>query len=248
MKNLVWDNREIIEERDASNNVTKRYFSQGMMLNGSPYYYTKDHLGSIRELINSTGTVVTRYDYDPYGRRTKISGSVDSDFGYTGDYYHAPSQLCLTLYRAYSPPFGRWLSRDALANAYGYLPIETTLSLFSGYVSTNLYDYVDGNPIKNIDKLGLCPHDCCHAKPLPDSDNACNDYGDDTYAGTSLKCFCRCAGNSRWSQQVRGCLACEHKNQVSPFTAHISCYSYAGWPNAPWTTISLCYGACIGGM
>ena len=247
-KNLIWDNREIIEERDASDNVTKQYFSQGMMLNGSPYYYTKDHLGSIRELINSTGTVVTRYDYDPYGRRTRTSGSVDSDFGYTGDYYHAPSQLCLTLYRAYSPSLGRWLSRDALANAYGYLPIETTLSLFSGYISTNLYDYVDGNPIKNIDKLGLCPHDCCHAKPLPDSDNACNDYGDDTYAGTSLKCFCRCAGNSRWSQQVRGCLACEHKNQVSPFTAHVSCYSYAGWPNAPWTTISLCYGACIGGM
>jgi uncharacterized protein RhaS with RHS repeats len=27
-------------------------------------YYTRDHLGSVRELLNSSGTIVARYGYD----------------------------------------------------------------------------------------------------------------------------------------------------------------------------------------
>lgn len=51
-KRLLWDGTEIAEERDASNQVTKRYFAQGFQsLNTQPsplnYFYTRDHLGSI---------------------------------------------------------------------------------------------------------------------------------------------------------------------------------------------------------
>ncbi len=70
-KNLVWCGTEICEERDASNNVTRRYYPQGMQLSGSNYFYTRDHLGSIRELTDSSGVIQARYSYDPYGRRTK---------------------------------------------------------------------------------------------------------------------------------------------------------------------------------
>ena len=74
-KRLLWDGQTIAEERDsAGTNVTKRYFSQGVQLAQSPIpnlqsplslYYTRDHLGSIRELTDSTGTIQARYDYDP---------------------------------------------------------------------------------------------------------------------------------------------------------------------------------------
>jgi uncharacterized protein RhaS with RHS repeats len=79
------------EERDASNTVTSRYFSQGeqQIVSGTTtnYFYTRDHLGSIREVIAADGTTIaSRYSYDPYGRRTKVSGSIDSDFGFTSDY------------------------------------------------------------------------------------------------------------------------------------------------------------------
>ena len=68
-KQFVWitGDPQPSEERDASNNVTKRYYSQGMQVGSTNYYYTKDHLGSIRELTDSSGVLQARYNYDPYG-------------------------------------------------------------------------------------------------------------------------------------------------------------------------------------
>jgi RHS repeat-associated protein len=140
-KNLIWVGSEIAEERDASNNVTKRYYPQGMQLGSTNYYYTRDHLGSIRELTDSSGTVQTRYDYDPYGRRTKLSGSLDADFGFTGHYYHQPSGLNLALFRAYDADLGRWISRDPIGELGGL----------------HLYDYVRNDPINYIDRDGRNP-------------------------------------------------------------------------------------------
>ena len=132
------------EERDASNTVLKRFFAQGeqRIVSGvtTNYFYTKDHLGSIREMIDSSGTIQARYSYDPYGRRTKISGSLDCDFGFTGHYYHATSGLCLALFRAYDPNLGRWINRDPSGEGSGL----------------NLYAYCADNPINLIDQSGLC--------------------------------------------------------------------------------------------
>jgi RHS repeat-associated protein len=147
-KQLVWVGNTIAQERNAGNVITRSYFAEGEE-RGSPgargtqqYYYSRDHLGSIREMTNSTGGVEARYDYDPYGRRTKITGALDVDFGYTGHYFHAPSGLNLTLYRAYNPALGRWLSRDPLQDA----------ELLQG---PNLYAYVSNAPITTIDPFGL---------------------------------------------------------------------------------------------
>jgi len=113
-------------------------------------YYTSDHLGSIRELVNSSGTLLTRYSYDPYGRVTATYTSantstppIDATVQYTGDYYHATSELNLTKLRAYDPNTARWLSRDPLKNA----------EMKQG---PNLYEYVSDNPIFNIDTSGTC--------------------------------------------------------------------------------------------
>jgi RHS repeat-associated protein len=138
---------EVCEERDANNGVSKRYYREGFTVNSlqatSNYFFTRDHLGSIREVTNSSGTVQARYDYDPYGRRTKVGEGVDADVGFTGHYYHQPSALNLALYRAYDANLGRWISRD---------PAENAESLQEG---PNLYSYVANNPVKWIDPLGL---------------------------------------------------------------------------------------------
>ena len=81
-KNLIWDGMTIREELNASNAVTKMYFNNGVQISGSNYYYTHDHLGSIREVTGTSGLVLARYDYDPYGLQTQVSGTMNVDFRY----------------------------------------------------------------------------------------------------------------------------------------------------------------------
>ena len=146
-KKFVWCGTELCEERDATGaNVTKRFFPQGQQnitLNSQPstlnLFYTRDHLGSIREMTDGSGTIHARYDYDPYGRRTKASGDLEADFGFTGLYFHPTSGLHLALYRAYDANAGRWLNRDPISERGGL----------------NLYDYVGNNPLDHRDRLGL---------------------------------------------------------------------------------------------
>jgi RHS repeat-associated protein len=92
---------------------------------GRAYYYTRDHLGSVREMCNSSGTIVARYGYDPYGApppgysTNLISGTNLATKQYAGMYMHQPSGLYLTKYRAFDPNTGRWLSRDPIAERGG---------------------------------------------------------------------------------------------------------------------------------
>ena len=144
-KKFVWVGTEMAEERNGSNVVTKRFFEQGEKISGAAYYYTRDHLGSIREMTNASGQVVSHNDYDPYGQSTVTHnfGTVSPDFGFTGHYFHAPSGFNLTLYRAYNPSSGRWLSRDPIGENGGI----------------NLYGYVYNSPVNYIDRLGLSARD-----------------------------------------------------------------------------------------
>jgi RHS repeat-associated protein len=147
MRRFVWLDQKLTEERDAAGVVTKRFFAQGVKIesgtNAGIYFYTRDHLGSIREVLDANGTVRARYTYDPYGRRTRVSGDLKADFGFAGMFWSSEAQLSLTLYRAYDPQLGRWLSRDPLRNA-------------EQLEGPNLYAYVGNNPINATDPLGLC--------------------------------------------------------------------------------------------
>jgi len=117
-----------------------------MIFFAEKYYYTRDHLGSMRELLNSSGTILTRYSYDPYGRTIPTYESANTStppiaatFQYTGDYYHATSGLNLTKYRAYDSNTGRWLNRDPIKEKGGL----------------NLYDYCRDNATDLTDPFGL---------------------------------------------------------------------------------------------
>src|SRR6266571_4556530 len=78
------------------------------------YYYFRDHLGSVREMCDSSGNIVSRLSYDPYGRVTVVSGANLPTKQYANYYAHAASGLNLTKYRAFDSNTGRWLSCDPI--------------------------------------------------------------------------------------------------------------------------------------
>ena len=190
----VWDGRTLREERDGAGNVTKRYYGQGMQqasANGqvsvANYFYTRDRLGSIREMVDSAGSTRARYDYDVWGRQTEVSGDLQSDFGYTGDYWDNIALLNLTFYRAYQPDLGRWLSRDPIAEAGGI----------------NLYDYVHNDPVDQTDPLGLFGFPGGHpepdAPPQPPVPGMGGRYESVVQSFYKSKCECEKRGG-RWGQ------------------------------------------------
>jgi RHS repeat-associated protein len=137
---------EICEERTSAGAVSKRFFEQGVTLEtgGTPgaFFYTRDHLGSVRELTDAAGNLVARYAYDPFGRQAVLTGNASADFGFAGMFWAPEAQVNVTRFRAYSPGLGRWLSRDPLRMA----------EVNQG---ANLYVYAHNDPLSLTDPLGL---------------------------------------------------------------------------------------------
>ena len=162
-------------------------------------FYTRDHLLSIRELTDSTGAIRARYEYDPFGRRTKVSGDLDGDFGYTGYYFHAPSATHLALHRAYDANIGRWMSEDP-ARA------DTRASL---------YAYVLDNPIRYTDPYGLaaaggtCSGPCCPCELKNNMDKVCQEN----------------EHNAQLPPQIRDCIAkkCKEKSWTITCSSEDDC-------------------------
>ena len=154
-KRYLWaGGNQPAEERDAAGSIVlKQYHPQGEFILAATaplnkLFFSHDHLGSVRELVDANGTLQTRYDYDMWGKRVKLSGTPDSDVGYTGHHQHAKSGLILTWYRAYDAEAGRWLSADPLEMVTG----EMAEMLPEG---PNLYSYLGNSPMNGIDPLGL---------------------------------------------------------------------------------------------
>jgi RHS repeat-associated protein len=137
----VWCGGRICQARNAAGAVTRAYFGEGEYVPGPPVqslYYAPDQLGSVRRVFSSAAAPA--YDYDPYGVPLQATAPV-TDFDYAGMFYDADSGLYLTPHRAYSPSYGRWLSRDPAGEATD--------------AQGNLYVYVGGDPVGASDPSGL---------------------------------------------------------------------------------------------
>lgn len=122
---------------------TGRPVPDAMIRGDTTYRIVTDQVGSVRLVINAmSGAIAQRIDYDEFGRVTRNTNPGFQPFGFAGGLYDDDVQLVHFGTRDYDPQVGRWLARDPIGYAAG---------------STNLYAYVDNDPINYCDPFGLAP-------------------------------------------------------------------------------------------
>ncbi|MBK8380464.1 MAG: RHS repeat-associated core domain-containing protein [Ignavibacteria bacterium] len=114
----------------------------GKLKNDVPNYYYKDHLGSVRAVVNSSNQLVSAQDYDQWGYllQSRTYASNESKFKFTEKERDAESNYDYFGARYYDARIGRWGSVDPLQ---GKEPSKTP------------YHYTSDNPINKIDPTGL---------------------------------------------------------------------------------------------
>src|SRR5262249_43431236 len=110
-------------------------------------YVEQEANWDVTALVNASGTVVERYDYDPFGQVTYLTASWTTQMSsaYLMVYLHQGGRYAVStgLYyfrnRDDSPVLGRWTRPDS-----------------AGYVDgPNLYEYEKNQPVGATDPLGL---------------------------------------------------------------------------------------------
>ncbi|NJL70779.1 MAG: hypothetical protein HC888_03815 [Candidatus Competibacteraceae bacterium] len=138
LRQYVWANGYSPKEhRSASGAVVSQYMLRGFVRDGINYFYSKDHLGSVRAVSDTNGNIRARYEFDSYGRKVELEVDTASDIQFAGYYLHVRSQLNMTRARLYKAEIGRWINRD---------PID---------LGVNSYAYIHGSPLSSIDPSGL---------------------------------------------------------------------------------------------
>lgn len=77
-----------VAELDSAGNVSKRYGPGYIVKNDTTYRVIKDHLGSVRMVVNSqTGEIAQRIDYDEYGNITHLQNEEEfTDIGFASGF------------------------------------------------------------------------------------------------------------------------------------------------------------------
>jgi RHS repeat-associated protein len=111
---------------------------------GTVAWYLPDRLGTIRDLINNSGSIIDHVDYSAFGTVLGESSPTSGDrvMGFAGMERDTVTGLNLAVNRVQNPNVGRWLSRDPLSFSAG---------------DPNLYRYVGNHPVINSDPSGLEP-------------------------------------------------------------------------------------------
>ncbi len=136
-------NKTIIYEYDESG------YLRGMVYNGSRYVYIRNGTDDIIGILDPSGSLAARYDYDAFGQCTvtNYNGSTIGNinpFRYRSYYYDTESGFYYLNARYYDPNTRRFISTDE----FEYLGSSDSI------ISYNLFVYCSNNPLNRVDPDG----------------------------------------------------------------------------------------------
>ena len=99
---------------------------------GTRYYYIKDHLGSIRAVLNENNELVEAIDYDPWGHIARYWSSTSSKYKFTGKERDTETGYDYFGARYYDARIGVW---------------NQTEPIYDKYLSFSPYSYAINNPL-----------------------------------------------------------------------------------------------------
>jgi len=144
---LYQDQLKPVAELDGNNTIISRFVyatddnvPDFMIKGGVTYRIIKDHLSSPRLVVDiATNTVIQQMSYDVWGKVIQDSNPGFQPFGFAGGLYDRDTHLVRFGARDYDAEIGRWTAKDPI--------------LFGGG-DTNLYGYVENDPVNLSDSMG----------------------------------------------------------------------------------------------
>ncbi|WP_137940352.1 RHS repeat-associated core domain-containing protein, partial [Chitinivorax sp. B] len=140
------DHAQVLEEQDATGQTT--HYSHGDDLlsqqrGDDVRYFLYDALGSTRGLTDAQGNLTDQYQYDAWGQTRQHDGTSQTAYQFAGEQWDANLGWIYLRARYLDPVTGRFVSRDPHPGNP------------SNPVSLHDYLYANGDPVSNIDPLGL---------------------------------------------------------------------------------------------
>jgi len=144
----LYDGSSPIMDFNSSGSLTMRYLNgpTGIVARqtsgGTVSWYLADALGTVRDLISNSGSIIDHVDYSAFGTVLDESSPSNGDrmMGFAGMERDTVTGLNLAVHRVENPGTGRWDSQDPRGFTAG---------------DGNLYRYTGNSPSNSSDPLGL---------------------------------------------------------------------------------------------
>jgi RHS repeat-associated protein len=135
------DNSNALQTRYVRGDAVDQLFARLAANSSQVLWELTDRQGSVRVVLDSTGTIQDRLTDDGYGNITsELNATNRGWYTWTGRMYDAVTGLQYNRARWYDPAAGRWTSQDPSGFAAG---------------DSNLYRYVKNGPTNAFDPSGL---------------------------------------------------------------------------------------------
>ena len=168
-RKFIYDGQEILAELDEDNNTLGVYTHSSLRTDDvlaidvqdtklasqiGSYFYLKDGLGSIIDIVDSSGNLVQHYAYSSFGKILSVKDAnnnevisdpvVKTSYGFTNREHDEESGMMYYRARFYMPEIGRFIQEDPDSGS-----IVAPKSFNAKYI------YVGNNPVQYVDPQGL---------------------------------------------------------------------------------------------